>query len=257
MGTRCAIGRRLSPDYVQYGCGGPNGGFFTAGLYLLCEYDTPEAVEKLFRLGQLDLLGTPPDQESRSGWYKTRPSGMPHQVGQSERELFDCLWYLSFGYFYDSDHRWYLITVTDTMVKMPLDTMAKFFLEYQSSSCEFEYYNRLLEDAAQRVQDAVKEWRETDPDYARYLEQAGYDAETFRAALDSLDPKDIYESLLYHSCPHHKIMEYFHNLILIIPVQTEGTTTVKAFLQRAQDPYVETFHYQQQYASQTHQEEEK
>lgn len=133
----------------------------------------------------------------------------------------------------------------------------KIFLEYQSSSCEFEYYNRLLEDAAQRVQDAVKEWRETDPDYARYLEQAGYDAETFRAALDSLDPKDLHASLLYHSCPHRKIMEYFHNLILILPVQKEGTTTMKVFLQRAQDPYVETFHYQQQYASQTHQEEEE
>ena len=99
----------------------------------------------------------------------------------------------------------------------------------------------------------MKEWRETDPDYARYLEQAGYDAETFQAALDSLDPKDI----LYHSCPHRKIMEYFHDLILIILVQTEGSTAVKVFLQRAQDPYVETFHYQQQYASQTHQEEEK
>lgn len=253
MGTRCAIGRRLSPDYVQYGCGGPNGGFFTAGLYLLCEYDTPEAVEKLFRLGQLNLLGTPPDQEPRRGWYKTQPSGMPHRVGQSERELFDCLFYLEFGYFYDSDHRWYLITATDTMVKVPLDAMARFYLKYQSSSYEFEYYDSLLENTAQRVLEAVKEWRETDPDYARYLEQAGYDAETFQADLDSLDPKDI----LYHSCPHRKIMEYFHDLILIILVQTEGSTAVKVFLQRAQDPYVETFHYQQQYASQTHQEEEK
>lgn len=254
---RCAIGRRLSPDYVQYGCGGPNGGFFTAGLYLLCEYNTPEAVEKLFRLGQLDLLGTPPDQESRSGWYKTRPSGMPHQVGQSERELFDCLWYLSFGYFYDSDHRWYLITVTDTMVKLPLEIMAHYHKHYVSSSYEFEYYDRLLEDVAKEVQGAVKERRETDPDYARYLKQAGYDAEAFQAALDSIDSKDGDMSLLCHSCPHRKIMEYFHDLVLILPVQEKGTTTIKVFLQRAQDPYMETFHYQQQYASQTHQEEEK
>lgn len=102
------IARRLSPDYVQYEWSGNRCNYKSSGSILQEYYNTPELVEYLFGLGQLSLLFTP-YSEKENDRLRNTPTGKPHWVGQSEREIFSKIMFIDYGYFYDSDKRWYYV----------------------------------------------------------------------------------------------------------------------------------------------------
>lgn len=81
MGDISVIARRLSDKYVQYGwCG--NGGYLrTVGARLLAWYDTPDMVEYLFGLGQLQHLMEAAQRDVRV-WYFSDRSGWNFPLGR-------------------------------------------------------------------------------------------------------------------------------------------------------------------------------
>lgn len=88
------IARRLSPDYVQYGWSGNGCNYKSSGSILQEYYNTPELVEYLFGLGQLSLLFTP-YSEKENDRLRDTPTGKPHWVGQSEREIFSKIMFMT------------------------------------------------------------------------------------------------------------------------------------------------------------------
>lgn len=73
-------------------------GLFPQGEILLEHYDAPETVEYLFGLGQLSHIWTPHSEETGSV-LANRPTGEPHWVGQSKREIFGQIAFVDVGYF--------------------------------------------------------------------------------------------------------------------------------------------------------------
>lgn len=268
MSTKCIIGRRLSPEWVQYGYGGVDGGFKYAGYHLLRYYNTPEAVDTLFQLGQLDWLGVPPESEAYNQpylynswlfpWFSdgnngSQPLGIPHYVGHSERELFSKLAFPDYGYLYDLDHRWYCITPSNPMVKMPLESLAGYHLRIKN---EEEHVFKWHMDITVSIRQALQREWETDAGYVQYLKTAGYDAAAFQEALKNFSLwgaswDDETGEWVYN--PSHDrdkkelLQEYFHEMILILPDNPEESLDGTVILQRASEPYVETLAYQQQH----------
>ena len=88
MGDVSIIARRLEGGkHVQYGWSGNGGYFSNVGARLLSWYDDPEKVEYLFGLGQMRLIGKPGSENGGEPWVYTHvPDGMPHWLGQTERD---------------------------------------------------------------------------------------------------------------------------------------------------------------------------
>ena len=121
MGDISIMARRLTDDTIQYGwCG--NGGYFcNVGDTLLNQYDSPEMVDYLFSLGELQFLGMPHSENGGYGFLHTTVlNNTPHSIGKSEREMFSQVAFADYGYFYDSDNRWYYVIPGPVRVKMPL-----------------------------------------------------------------------------------------------------------------------------------------
>ena len=122
MGDVSIIARRLLDGHVQYGWSGNGGCLDTRGVILSTLYDTPELVDYLFSLGQLELIGEP-HSEHKNYWYRNRPTGQPHWLGNSERDVFSKIAFVDYCYFYETlEQRWYFIYQCSAfIVKLPLD----------------------------------------------------------------------------------------------------------------------------------------
>ena len=127
MGDVSIIARRLEDGkHVQYGWSGNGGYFSNVGARLLSWYDDPEKVEYLFGLGQMRLIGKPGSENGGEPWVYTHvPDGMPHWLGQTEREIFGRIAFVDHGYFYDLDGTWYYVDPGPFRVKIPLEYISK------------------------------------------------------------------------------------------------------------------------------------
>ena len=95
MGTHSAIARRLSPEIIQYGNVINDGYLDYVGCTLACHYNSPETVEQLFSLGQLESLGAPGTENKScildlmSGTFCTRQMNgyYPHEICKGENNI--------------------------------------------------------------------------------------------------------------------------------------------------------------------------
>ena len=101
MGDTSIIARRLADGRIEYGWSGNGGTLDTRGSIIDCYYDTPELVDYLFGLGQLELIAAPHSEET-DFWYCNRPTGAPHWVVNSENEIFDRIMFVDYIYFYET-----------------------------------------------------------------------------------------------------------------------------------------------------------
>ena len=128
MGTHAAIARRVSPDVIQFGNVINDGYLEYVGFVLQMYYDTPEKVEKLFSLGQLETLGAPGTEENsaimdrKTGTFCTRiwHDYCPHEICRSENDINPKVMFTDYYYFFDSDNIWYYVKPGLGMQKIPL-----------------------------------------------------------------------------------------------------------------------------------------
>jgi len=121
MGDVSIIARRLEDGHVQYGWSGNGGYFRNVGCKLLEWYNKPDIIEYLFGLGELSLLGAPGSEKGGFNLFQTHHcTGIPHNLGTTEREIFSRIAFVDYGYFYDLDEKWYYIAPHPFRLKLPL-----------------------------------------------------------------------------------------------------------------------------------------
>lgn len=165
MGDTSIIARRLSAEYVQYGWGGNGGVYFPMGKILLENYEDPNTAEYLFALGQLAHIWIPHSEETGSV-IANRPTGQPHWVGRSEREIFSQTVFTDVGYFYDTDHIWYYVVPGPFRLKLPLSLVAR---NLDENHREFDFLSRV----EMAVLDQVVKMCRTDPAIGERLATRG------------------------------------------------------------------------------------
>lgn len=170
MGDISIIARRLKDEHVQYGWSGNGGYFQLVGSNLLEWYNTPEMVEYLFGLGELMLL-CEPHSENTSSIFRTRPTGVPHNLGLTEREIFSRITFIDYGYFYDLDGQWYEVFPEPFRIKIPLKEVEHFLLN-QTGWHENPLIN-ILE--ARVLKEITDHWFEEDPAFRSIALEHGFD----------------------------------------------------------------------------------
>lgn len=141
MGDVSIIARRLRDGHVQYGWSGNGGYCRIVGQRLLAWYDTPELVEYLFGLGELMFIGKPGSEKENMGFSYTHAlTGRPHYLGTSEKEIFSKIAFISYGYFYDLDNRWYYIIPGPFRIKIPLELVCN---NMNDDGYEFEFCKKV------------------------------------------------------------------------------------------------------------------
>ncbi len=165
MGAISIIARRLEGGTrVQYGWSGNGGSYGFVGGRLLSWYNDPKKVEYLFNLGQMRLIGKPGSEYGGEKVLLTNePTGTPHWIGKSEREIFSKIAFIDFGYFYDLDNTWYYIIPGPFRIKIPLFYISNHIDENYD---EFDELARIKKYVAEYL---LKDYYDSDPDFQSYV----------------------------------------------------------------------------------------
>lgn len=170
MGDTSVIARRLKDGHVQYGWSGNGGYCANTGLRLLAWYNDPGQVEYLFGLGQVGGLGAPGSEHSQV-FARNRPTGTPHWLGASETEIFSRIAFVDYGYFYDTDHRWYYICPGRLCVKLPLEMVAAHLEDGAWGPQEFTFLRQVQ---LRIVKEITGTLYQTDGSFREHAENLGY-----------------------------------------------------------------------------------
>lgn len=239
MGDISVIARRLSDKHVQYGWSG-NGGYpGMVGAYLWDCYNTPEMVEYLFSLGQLELLCEPGSEKSRS-IYRTTPTGEAHWVGTSEQEIYSKICFIDHAYFYDSDETWYYINIGTLHVKLPLETALCNIARNDILDNEFSLHlERKVFDEVQR------EWYTGNEQFREHAMKLGYNGQRMAAlgqkleqvdgSLFDYDNQELLESL-------RALYQFFDPWAVAVPDESRETIDT-VILRPTSNPRIETIHW--------------
>ncbi len=212
MGDISIIARRLTDGHVQYGWSGNGGYFRNVGLRLLAWYDNPEKVEYLFGLGELRLIGKPGSENGGSAWYLTNePTGRPHTLGRTEREIFSQIAFIDYGYFYDIDHQWYYVEPGPFRIKLPLAHI--YYATNEGEEFEFDYLQKVKKEIAQYMLGA---YLAEDAVFAELLKDKKINPEELLAELLGEDYP------LYHLFDYHReVFAYFDDWILAVTEEND------------------------------------
>lgn len=230
MGDISIIARRLGDGHVQYGWSGNSGYFRNVGMRLLAWYDDPEKVEYLFGLGEFKHLGKPGSEKDGYGWYYTTElTGDQHSLGLTEREIFSKIMFIDYGYFYDTDHRWYYIHPGPFRIKIPL--MHIYYATDKGEKMEFE---RLKEIEQEIVQYMTGDYLSEDAEFAALLKEKAIIPEELHAELQQ---KDYPLCHLYDR--YQEIYSYFDNWIFA-RTEDEDKRITQYILKKKTEKHIET-----------------
>lgn len=168
MGDISIIARRLSAQHIQYGWAGNSGYPGTVGVRLWNYYNTPEMVEYLFSLGQLQQL-CEPDSENSNNTFRTIPTDRPHWVSTKELDVYKKIAFVDHVYLYDSDGRWYYIAPLIVHIKIQLNIVLNHTSKGGILASDFRLH---LERAAFKT---VQQWYDSNEQFREYAIKAGYD----------------------------------------------------------------------------------
>ena len=232
MGDISIIARRLSDQYVQYGWGGNGGVYFPRGEILLEYYDDPDAVKYLFGLGQMAHIWVPYSEKTGSR-FANQPTGQPHWVGQSEREIFSQIAFVDVGYFYDSDHTWYYIVPGPFRIKLPLSLVGANLNENRR---EFDFLSKV----ELAVLDRVAEMCHTDPAIGERLAAKDLESAVLDPALEELKGERWPMQEFWRK--HRAVYDCFDDWVVIRPDES-GKNVGEILLKPKQEPHIETIHW--------------
>lgn len=229
MGDTSIIARRLSDQYVQYGWGGNGGVYFPMGEILLEYYDDPDAVKYLFNLGQLAHVWYPHSEETGSV-FSNRPTGQPHWVGESEREIFSQIAFVDVGYFYDSDHIWYYVMPGPFRIKLPLSLVGANLNEDRR---EFDFLGKV----ELAVMDRVAEMCRTDPTIGERLAAKNLESTVLDPVLEELKGERWPIQAFWEK--HKAVFDCFDDWAVIRPDESEKNVG-EILLKPKPEPRIET-----------------
>ena len=244
MGDTSVIARRLGDGHVQYGWSGNGGTFPYLGLRLFAWYNEPDMVEYLFGLGQLRHLDEP--YSERTGrWLRTYPTGEPHWLGTTEREIFSQLAFVDVGYFYDLDNKWYYVEPGPFRVKIPLELVYNSVdPESQSGFPEAE----LLKDIDRRIIRKIMERYDEDAEFRDYLKFMNTDREAFLFDMEGILRGDWAkqwsgESFVHMLWSHHRdVFNYFDDWV-VVQTNEDNTEIRDILMQKKERQHIETIEW--------------
>ena len=233
MGDISIIARRLKDGHVQYGWSGNGGYFRNVGIRLLAWYDDPEKVEYLFGLGEFRHLGKPGSEKGGYQWnYTTELTGNPHSLGLTEREIFSKILFIDYGYFYDTDYRWYYIHLGPFRIKIPLTHI--YYATEKGQKMEFE---RLAEIEQEIVHYMLGGYLSENAEFAALLKEK------------SIIPEELYAELQKEEYPlyslydrYKEIFSYFDDWILV-HTEDEDKRITRYILKKKAEKHVETIEW--------------
>lgn len=232
MGDISIIARRLTPEYIQYGWSGNGGYFSSVGALLLEEYNKPEMVKYLFGLGQLSHLFLPYSEET-THWLRTSPTGQPHWVDDTERKIFSRIMFVDYGYFYDSDGKWYYVVPGPFRIKMPLELVGNHLDE---QGYEFDY----LREVEAQVVRKMSEIHEISHTLQERLKTEGVDSAHVDAAITDCLAE---ENPVYHLFEKYdRIFRRFDDWVVI---KTDGDKAeiTDVVMRLKDDRHIETINW--------------
>lgn len=251
MSTHSAIARRISPEYIQYGNIINDGYLDYVGLVLASHYNSPESVEQLFSLGQLETLGAPGTEnnpcimDSRTGTFCTRQmSGYyPHEICKGERNIDPKIEFTDYYYIYDLDKKWYYIKPHAGMQKISLfyavnrlsylsehpDIRPEFLKENSADLC-FRYEMDMA-----YIKEALFEYPKKDADYKELLYSSKINPEQ---TYNALSKEEFPLSKLYEQ--HEKMLTYFDAWSVFI-TDDHTNPPLKVLLRKRNDQHEETY----------------
>lgn len=152
MGDTSIVARRLPDGDVQYGWSGNQGYCWNTGRRLYDWYNEPEKVDKLFELGQTGQVGKPGCENCKKTEceYSHNLTKKPYWYGISERQIFDKIPFVDYGYFYDIDNRWYYVNPRIFIIKIPLEYVIDYLIK-NDTRFEFDYLNNISHNLMQYI----------------------------------------------------------------------------------------------------------
>lgn len=233
MGDVSIIARRLADGHVQYGWSGNGGYFKNVGLRLLAWYDDPEQIEYLFGLGELALIGKPGSEDGGDRWYYThKPIGYPHSLGTTERQIFSKMAYIDYGYFYDTDLRWYYVIPGPFRIKIPL--MHIYYATDEGEEDEFEYLHGVRQEIVRYM---LGDYLAEDAAFAALL------------AEKQIEPSELLAELMEADFPiyqfwdwHKDLFSYFDDWILAV-TEDQDRKIARYILKPKAENHVETIEW--------------
>lgn len=246
MGDVSVIARRLGNGQVQYGWSGNGGTFPYLGHRLLYWYDSPEMVGYLFSLGQLRHLYEP-HSEGKNCFARTIPTGEPHWLGTTEREIFSQLAFVDVGYFYDTDDQWYYVVPGPFRIKIPL------MLVYNSVDLESPDgfpEAELMEDIDKQIIRRIMAYYEEDEEFRAYLKFMNFSRQDFKGDMEGIlngewrmRPGESYVHMLWSH--HRDVFNYFDDWVLI-QANEDNTEIQDILLRKKERTHIETIEWEKE-----------
>ncbi len=250
MGTHAAIARRISSDVIQFGNVINDGYLEYVGYVLQMYYDTPEKVEKLFSLGQLETLGAPSTEENsatmdrKTGTFCTRVwrDYCPHEICRSEDDIDPKVMFTDYYYLFDSDNHWYYIKPGLGRQKIPLVyALARMNYFKDNPESRPDIFGKDDTDLCVRYEMEMAYLKEILFEYPK--EDA-----CFKEMLDSsgLDLQDVMAKLRKENFPLGRFYEKNKSLIhyfdrwRVFDVAKSSLPPVKVYLKKASEKHIET-----------------
>lgn len=233
MGDISIIARRLSDGHVQYGWSGNGGYFRNTGIRLLAWYDDPDLVEYLFGLGELSLIGKPGSEKGGQSWYYTHGrTDRPHMLDTTERMIFSQIAFIDYGYFYDTDHRWYYVIPGPFRIKIPLEHI--YHVTKEGSEDEFAFRREISQKIIRYM-------------LGDYVTKDAAFAETLKEK--EIKPEELLAELTADDFPIHRLFErhkdifsYFDDWILVVTSEDEKEI-VRYVLKPKTEKHIETIYW--------------
>lgn len=233
MGDISIIARRLTDGHVQYGWSGNGGYFKNVGLRLLAWYNDPERVEYLFGLGELSLIGKPGSEKGGFEWFHTHGlTRHPHKLDTTERMIFSQIAFIDYGYFYDTDRRWYYVIPGPFRIKIPLENI--WYATHEGEIDEFDYLKEIQREICRYM---LSDYLVEDVAFAEMLKR------------EEINPEELFTKLLEESHPlyylfdqHRKVFSYFDDWILAITEDIDRKI-VRYIMKPKTEKHIETINW--------------
>ena len=202
------MARRLADGHVQYGWSGNGGYFRVVGLRLLVWYKAPEDVEYLFRLGQTSFIGKKGSEKGGFGWMETHSlTGEPCWLDQTERMIFSKMAFADYGYFYDTDQKWYYIIPGPFRIKMPLELV---YNNLDEDDFEFDFLEEIQDKVLTYI---LTEYIENHPKFAEVLKKEGYTPEEIMKTIREKESGLLNMYRFFEK--YRNVFTYFDDWILV------------------------------------------
>ena len=139
--------------------------------------------------------------------------------------------FIDYGYFYDLDHKWYYIIPGPFRIKMPLELIENHLNE---ENYEFEYLEEIEDKIIKYI---LNEYRESHPDFMKYVEKEGYSVPEVMKDEDIKREGRISVMRFYDK--YRKIFKYFDDWILI-KTNNDDTEITDIVVKKKSDDHIET-----------------